>query len=372
MLTFPRFAIILGLIFVLFIVAWNADIDLNSMLQEKNLTWLTEVDSDREAEPVEEDSEAKTNPVSESNDPSPWQVNRPTEMQDFSQIAIRDPDSQNTYQWNREDTHSDRLVIGAPSADTPPEMAQPNEPAQASDSTPGDTGSPKSLRQQWQDVLSSESSETSHLLGEDRSGHSPVEPPPLVGDFADSVFSSNSQNENVSPQKSEQTADPVADVAPRMPSLQQVPNSPDTSDGSQSLTPPLSTAASIPGEAQADPNAPPRPDSLELKTTPFISQNQANEPDPATTRIPSTLPPQKGVTHVGKLRLVTEIRGEHKGRKPIGFVRHVWKAGDSLPELAETYLGSRDRFMEIVSANSAAIQNPATIPQGTVLKIPVY
>ncbi|MEM9431848.1 MAG: rhodanese-like domain-containing protein [Pseudomonadota bacterium] len=51
--------------------------------------------------------------------------------------------------------------------------------------------------------------------------------------------------------------------------------------------------------------------------------------------------------------------------------RHIVEPGDSLGRLAETYLGARERFVDIYRANRAVIGgDPNTIRRGTVLTIP--
>ena len=154
-----------------------------------------------------------------------------------------------------------------------------------------------------------------------------VEPPPLVGDVAESDEKPSQQNQQ---------------EQPSIPSLLSTQNSPT----------PL-----------RDPNAPPPP---------IVEDNSPKR----KREIPTKLPIQKETNHAGSQQFVGDLvivkRKNNQNNKPIGYVKHVWKHGDSLPDLAELYLNDKNRFMEIVAINGEDISNPTKIPVGTVLKIPVY
>ena len=50
--------------------------------------------------------------------------------------------------------------------------------------------------------------------------------------------------------------------------------------------------------------------------------------------------------------------------------RHQIVDGDSLHKLAEQYLGSADRYLEIYDANREVLPSPEVLPIGAALKIP--
>ena len=171
-----------------------------------------------------------------------------------------------------------------------------------------------------------------------------IEPPPLVGSFDD-----------------EKDSNTVSDSTPEpsVPKLLTQKSTPSTSPAS-----PASPASPM----ERDPNAPPPPIPEER-----ITQNTRKMPSLLQNKIASagqTGQRSDGRQFVGDLVVVK--RKELSNVKPIGFVKHVWKHGDSLPDLAELYLNDKNRYLEIVAINGEDISNPTKIPIGTVLKIPVY
>ena len=53
-----------------------------------------------------------------------------------------------------------------------------------------------------------------------------------------------------------------------------------------------------------------------------------------------------------------------------GHSTHLIADGDSLPGLAERYLGSADRYLELFEANRDVLGSPDVLPIGTKLVIP--
>jgi nucleoid-associated protein YgaU len=51
-------------------------------------------------------------------------------------------------------------------------------------------------------------------------------------------------------------------------------------------------------------------------------------------------------------------------------VRHRIVDGDTLPQLAQRYLGSAERQGEIFEANRGVLSSPDLLPIGAMLKIP--
>ncbi len=81
-----------------------------------------------------------------------------------------------------------------------------------------------------------------------------------------------------------------------------------------------------------------------------------------------------GLTDTEKSKLV-------RLRKPIDrqiklgtskFNDYVTQAGDTLPELSTKYYGRPDYYLDIYMANQSQLRNPAEVPAGMTLKIPVY
>ena len=53
------------------------------------------------------------------------------------------------------------------------------------------------------------------------------------------------------------------------------------------------------------------------------------------------------------------------------FVEHTVQFGETLPQLASKYLGNREAYLSIYTANLDVLSNPADVTPGLVLKIPV-
>jgi hypothetical protein len=53
------------------------------------------------------------------------------------------------------------------------------------------------------------------------------------------------------------------------------------------------------------------------------------------------------------------------------FVHHTVQFGETLPQIALQYTGKRESYMTIYEANLDVLSNPAEVPPGTVLKIPL-
>ncbi len=166
-----------------------------------------------------------------------------------------------------------------------------------------------------------------------------VDPPPLVGNFS------------TPDAKDEKSSDSTWGEQPAIPKLLTLGDSKTKLDSAD------------------DPNAPPPPIQEDNNSAPILRRM----PTVLSQKTPKPLhqqTPGRGQQFVGEL-VVVEKKQLSK-TKPIGFVKHVWKHGDSLPDLAELYLNDKNRYMEIVAINGEDISNPTKIPIGTVLKIPVY
>jgi nucleoid-associated protein YgaU len=55
---------------------------------------------------------------------------------------------------------------------------------------------------------------------------------------------------------------------------------------------------------------------------------------------------------------------------PAKMLRHKIVDGDTLPALAQRYLGSKNRYLEIFELNQDVLRNPELLPIGRQLKIP--
>jgi nucleoid-associated protein YgaU len=53
------------------------------------------------------------------------------------------------------------------------------------------------------------------------------------------------------------------------------------------------------------------------------------------------------------------------------FSRHTVQFGETLPVIADQYLGNREAYWSIYEANLDVLDNPVQLVPGTVLKIPL-
>jgi len=54
------------------------------------------------------------------------------------------------------------------------------------------------------------------------------------------------------------------------------------------------------------------------------------------------------------------------------FLDHKTKPGDSLQSLSDQYYGRPDFYLDIYIANQDKLVNPATVPPGMTIKIPIF
>jgi len=99
---------------------------------------------------------------------------------------------------------------------------------------------------------------------------------------------------------------------------------------------------------------------------PAIKPIDPVEPPPSLA--PSYLPPHPaGSTGA----ILPQLRAEPSTSDPAPAVRtHRIVDGDTLPDLAARYLGSRDRYLEIYEANRGRLASPDLLPIGLELIIP--
>ncbi len=108
-------------------------------------------------------------------------------------------------------------------------------------------------------------------------------------------------------------------------------------------------------------------------TTPMIAR-KIPPVDPTTAdvraqpRVPAGLTPQAKSGMVSlKSKRVNRITLETNQ-----FVRHVTESGETLQRLSEKYYGKPDYYLDIYLANQDVLPNPATVPVGKTLRIPLY
>lgn len=64
----------------------------------------------------------------------------------------------------------------------------------------------------------------------------------------------------------------------------------------------------------------------------------------------------------------TQIQNQRVSRQQT--ISYTTKKGDTLPKLAERFLGSADRYLELYAMNNDRLPNVATVPEDVVLIIP--
>ena len=67
--------------------------------------------------------------------------------------------------------------------------------------------------------------------------------------------------------------------------------------------------------------------------------------------------------------LDTQIRNQRVSRRQT--ISYTTKKGDTLPKLAERFLGSADRYLELYAMNMDRLPNVATVPEDVLLMVPV-
>ena len=132
MLTFPRFIVALIFIIGAFVIAWQSGLDLDQLIQDKNLDWLAKVgetgagetektgDSSESSTAISSDKTAK----SDVDSSGPWNRDQETEIQDFSNIAIRDPEADSIIRFDVAENEN-RIVVGPPTIQNKPKQLPP-------------------------------------------------------------------------------------------------------------------------------------------------------------------------------------------------------------------------------------------------------
>jgi nucleoid-associated protein YgaU len=109
--------------------------------------------------------------------------------------------------------------------------------------------------------------------------------------------------------------------------------------------------------------APPEIKSQVKSSSPAGAQPAHDEPPPLAPRY-----------HQESLTAAKQIpgRGASGGETPVARRERTHKVvdGDTLVRLAERYLGSGNRYREILEANRDVLPNPDILPIGVVLRIP--
>lgn len=64
------------------------------------------------------------------------------------------------------------------------------------------------------------------------------------------------------------------------------------------------------------------------------------------------------------------VPGSQSAERPLSGRYHTVRQGDTLFNLAQTYYGDGERFIDIYRANRQALVSPDQLPAGTILLIP--
>lgn len=111
-----------------------------------------------------------------------------------------------------------------------------------------------------------------------------------------------------------------------------------------------------------------KPQAVPLQQTRPSSQTSLQPKAPETPSAAPTAPVSGGdqltVSGSGRATPLLNLNPEPS------FILHKVRRGDSLSELAEKYLGSANRHLEIFQANREAMRNPNDLSIGMLLKIP--
>ena len=108
-------------------------------------------------------------------------------------------------------------------------------------------------------------------------------------------------------------------------------------------------------------------------STPFVARKiPPIDPNMVTRKVRPRVP--LGLTPQAKSRLVrlSSARSNRIQLETKEFVNHLAEAGESLHLLSEKYYGTPDYYLDIYLANQDVLDNPARVPAGTPLRIPLY
>jgi nucleoid-associated protein YgaU len=131
----------------------------------------------------------------------------------------------------------------------------------------------------------------------------------------------------------------------------------------EGLAPPLSSTKPV-GTAEGAPKSPQRLAAEELRGSSTIVAPVKPETRGDLPRTPATA--DDADPHWG----TSMNLGVPSGKVAAKPRRHKIADGDTLAGLAERYLGSRDRYLEIFEANRDVLSSPELLPIGVTLKIP--
>lgn len=96
--------------------------------------------------------------------------------------------------------------------------------------------------------------------------------------------------------------------------------------------------------------------------------DQARDANPVSmTPFQSQNPPQAW-TPASNMGDVRPAPNREEGK----FTEYVTRFGDTLPAISKHFYGTPDYYLDIYLANRDKLRNPAQVPAGIALKIPVY
>ncbi len=101
-----------------------------------------------------------------------------------------------------------------------------------------------------------------------------------------------------------------------------------------------------------------------------LSEVGSNEPDQTTLHakrkalLPFVAKPRSKLVEVQPAASVVEPTAAE-------YSEHTVQFGETLPSIADRFLGNREEYMAIYQANLDVLQNPGEVAPGTVLRIPV-
>jgi nucleoid-associated protein YgaU len=96
------------------------------------------------------------------------------------------------------------------------------------------------------------------------------------------------------------------------------------------------------------------------------------EPGQGTDPVPASMRGNTGTPRelYRPVKASTSSRPKEAPAEPAADKQHIVKEGETLFSLAEQYLGSKDRFVDLYQVNRTRIHAPDELAPGTVLLIP--
>lgn len=111
-----------------------------------------------------------------------------------------------------------------------------------------------------------------------------------------------------------------------------------------------------------------------IPITNFVKPSKQTEPAQGAIRPLTASNDRFQMTEIAKSKLV-EVRSRNTSGLRLEtnrFVRHKAQPGESLQAISKKYYGKPDFYLDVYLANQDVLNNPAHIPMGTTLRIPVY